>query len=35
MTGLAAGMASEGYQVFTYSIANFQPSDVQNNSEMM
>ena len=23
MTGLAAGMASEGYQVFTYSIANF------------
>ena len=23
MTGLAAGMASEGYHVFTYSIANF------------
>lgn len=23
MTGLAAGLASEGYQVFTYSIANF------------
>ena len=23
MTGMAAGMASEGYHVFTYSIANF------------
>ena len=23
MTGLAAGMASEGFHVFTYSIANF------------
>ena len=23
MTGIAAGMASEGYHVFTYSIANF------------
>src|SRR5436189_6111623 len=23
MTGLAAGLASEGYRVFTYSIANF------------
>ena len=23
MTGLAAGLASEGYHVFTYSIANF------------
>ena len=33
MTGIATGLASEGYHVFTYSIANFPTFIVQINKK--